>query len=348
MLPGAPPPRTSPGVLAAALVAIASSVLTVAFGVVVEITTGFSRRSGNLTPDSAHTLLVGRLFWLFIVAVALLGTLTGVEVAQRKNWARVTILVWAALQSTGSFIFMLATIVVVRVMPVPPNVPEREFRAAGATLPLVCVVPMAIGIWWLVLFTRKSVVAQFQTSAWQPGIPAETGFPEAAPGAAVVPKPSCPVPVAVVAGFMIFSGVSSLLGTILASRAPTLIFGYALFGTPGRIWLLATAAGYLLSGIGLFRLKPRGYYLAVGLHGFYLLSTLVNLITPDIEGLMRRAMSEMHLPRRTPEMFDPVQYLFWVLVGSAMFGGALLAILLNYRLRFLEAADEAAEVRTAA
>src|SRR5207249_10125976 len=77
-------------------------------------------------------------------------------------------------------------------------------------------IPFGVAVWWVILFSRPRVVAAFGApSTMVPGAPVQcavdaSGFPVPVPSGLmpipVVPKkPSCPVPLLIVAGFLLFS-----------------------------------------------------------------------------------------------------------------------------------------------
>lgn len=341
MLPDSKP---SGGVVAAAAVAMIGSVLVIGFGILVEVSLRINpgRTGRGMPPESAATARASAsLVWLVIILVACFGLLVGVELLQRKNWARVAMLVWSSIMVFFSLLVMVATFAVMRSMPTPPNVPEAMWRSMTLYLPLIYAVPLGIGVWWLAFFAQGSIAAQFAPQAIAPW-PQNTadgasGGPPAITGRAA--KLSCPLPLAIVAGYMIFSGASTLPFLFWVARYPQLLMGHTISGSPAKLYLGIIALTHLAAGIGVFRFRRWAYYVGAAIYGFAVLNTLICLITPNIEDAMREAMSRVNLPANQPMLFDPVKnvYLFFLLGG--MFSAALLTIFLSYRTKFLDAVE---------
>src|SRR5262249_892490 len=112
----------------------------------------------------------------------------------------------------------------------------------------LCGIPFAASIWWLILFNRPRVVAAFKLqfpfaqTSW-PMVDAH-GFPIAEPSQTFAyspapSKPSSPVPILIVAGFLLFSAVVTPLFLLFPSRAtaPIFLFGFTVSRAAGRIFL---------------------------------------------------------------------------------------------------------------
>src|SRR4029077_10481858 len=111
----------------------------------------------GLTP--AETRYAGMVGVGFILALGIWGLATGIALLGHRNWARISTLVWSGLTVTfGTLILIVASSIK---LPVAPNSPPGTANVARAFFVFVYGVPIAIGIWWLVLFTRKSVAALF-------------------------------------------------------------------------------------------------------------------------------------------------------------------------------------------
>ncbi len=184
--------------------------------------------------------------------------------------------------------------------PINPSGPPVDPGAVKAVVLLVYGIPVLISIWWLVLFNLKGTKAQFA------GTSSETspGIPSA---------PACPLPVQIIAVCFLFSVLWMLVMPFLQMPFPAVFFGHPFYGTSGKI--LIVLAGLLLGAgsIGLLKLKKWSYP-------------------------MQEMRSQMHLPENAVFAYSIRQLqLFWSL--GLLFSILIIAILLFYRRRFMEAAS---------
>jgi hypothetical protein len=209
--------------------------------------------------------------------------------------------------------------------PINPSGPPVDPGAVKAVVLLVYGIPVLISIWWLVLFNLKGTKAQFAgtSSETSPGIPS---------------APACPLPVQIIAVFFLFSVLWMLVIPFLQMPFPAVFFGHPFCGTSGKV--LIVLAGLLLGAgsIGLLKLKKWSYPLVLGIQGFWLLSGTITIFSPTFPGLMQEMLSQMHLPENAVFPYSMRQLqLFWSL--GLLFSTLIIAILLFYRRRFMEAAS---------
>jgi hypothetical protein len=276
---------------------------------------------------------------VFFLVLAIFGIFTGAGLLRLKSWARITTLIWAGITTSFSALTLLFALF----MPLPstPNQPPGMEHFLRLFMVVTYGIPLGIGIWWLILFNRKTIAAQFsvanrplpQDVAILPG----ESFPFAAPSATA--KPSCPLPVAVIAGFSILGALSLVF--VFFTRMPAMIFGHAIRGPMGSgIFILAGTLS-LIAGIGLLRLKPWSHTLSLSLQFFWLCSGTVSLLSSSYEAVMREALASSPLwtNRALPnEYFGHMRsFALLGLLGPVV----ILVILLYYRSRFLLAAAEA-------
>jgi hypothetical protein len=315
-------------VTAAGIIAIVGSVLTV-----LGVLTGLAGLlilprlpQQPATPAFARTIAVAMM--IFFLAVAVFGIFTGVGLLRLRNWARISALVWAGISVPLSGLVMLVFAVVP--MPPPPNASANFIYFVRGFLLLFYGLPFGIGVWWLILFTRRAITDQFAapiagSEAISPGTSAEP--------LSLAPR-TAPLPVTVLAWFFLVSSLS--IGFIFLTHIPAVLFGYAIRGPAGAgiyaMWCLLYAA----SGIGLLRLKRWGYSLALGLQIVGLLSATITLLSPGYEAITRETMLSMN-PSGASYPTHFIEHARAFASIGLLVPIVVVVILIYYRPRFLEA-----------
>jgi hypothetical protein len=270
----------------------------------------------------------------FMICVSLFGIATGIGLIYLRKWARISILIWGGV----SVFFGVVGIPIAFLTPIPPtpnaaDLPAGSMQAGHLILLLIYGIPLLIGIWWLVLFNRKSVKAQF---AGAPGS-ADAGLPQ---------KPSCPRPIAVLAWLYITAILNLLVLPFLPFRVPVFVFGWVLPGSVGWTVLILSCLACLVAGVGLLKLKPWSYSLTLGLQLFWLASGVVTVLNANynaaMDSMMKELQASMHLPETQFSSMSFAHHYGWTLILGLVIAGAILGLLVYYRPRFLEAASRAA------
>jgi hypothetical protein len=228
-------------------------------------------------------------------------------------------------------------------LPTEPNVPPHfnlVMRAVTAGFGLFL---LAIGVWWLVLFTRRGGRAQFQ-SAPSPvpmefTAPAEPIYTSPAPRAGRVP-----VAVIVVA-VLLLAGTPSLL-VVPFMHFPAFLMGEVLYGGAARTVYVAFGLIDLTLGIGLLRLKPWSLPATVAFYVFSLLNTFFMLFTTARATYIAAIFQALPFPA-SPGLFPFPPHAFDLMFDIAgifgmLFCVALIVLLLRSRRAFEQAARERA------
>jgi hypothetical protein len=190
-------------------------------------------------------------------------------------------------------------------------------------------VPLGIAIWWLILFNRQGIAAQF--------VPAVAGSPVDASGFPVEmtsTRPPLPLPITVLAVFLILSSLSWLF--LFFVRVPMVLFGHAFHGPAGTTLLIASSLVSTAAGIGLLYRKSWSYSLTLSLQVLWFLSGLVTLLSPKLPELMREVMSSMAFSTAPLPEFS-IEQMRRMSSGSLLFPVLIGVLLLYYRARFLQA-----------
>ncbi len=270
----------------------------------------------------------------FMMCLSLFGIATGIGLLYLRKWARISILIWGGMSIFFSLFGIL--IVYLALSSSSPNAPALQvegIQAGHLILLLIYGMPLLIGIWWLILFNRKSVKAQFAGAP----VSADAGLPQ---------KPSCPWPIAVLAWLYITAILNLLVLPFLPFRVPVFVFGRVLPGSVGMAVLILSCLACLVAGVGLLKLKPWSYSLTIGLQLFWLASMVVSVLSPNYNAVMDSFMKEMqasmHLPESQFSSMNLTHDYGWTLVLGLAIAGTILGLLVYYRPRFLDAASIAA------
>ena len=257
---------------------------------------------------------------------------TSIGLIYPRNWARIFVLIGGSF----SVFFGLMGIPIAFFTQFPPNPRSPALSAESMQVVRwfllgIYGIPLLIGIWWLILFNRKSVKAQFARQ----GESADQG-PR---------KLACPLPIAVLAWFYVASVLNLLFLPLLSFHLPLFVFGRVLPGSTGGAVLMLSSLAFAIAGIGLLKLKPWSYSLTIGLQLFWLASALVSALTPNYGALMDSYMKEVQasfpLLDALSSPFNIAQQYGWMMTGGLVFAGAILGLLVYYRPRFLEVASRA-------
>jgi len=289
----------------------------------------------------------------FFLAVCIGELIVAINVFRRRNWARIVMLVWAGLMVAMSAFGMLAIWLVTNIAtqsnPQVPN-PGAFLTFLRFFLALFYGIPLAVGVWWLILFTRPRVVAAFQTPDAFGQIPPmdASGFP--VPVVAVSPaapkKPSVPLPIAIIAAFDVSGAVWMILMFFipLPFLPPFFLFGIEIPHFPYKAFLAGVGIAYLVFVVGIFRLRRWGLDSLLFVKSILFLSAIVTLFNPKFMATMNDMMVQLAaknpaLPAGHPIL--PYRFMEALLVFGYAVGIALLIVMAIYRGRFLKAAAEA-------
>jgi hypothetical protein len=326
-----PAAKPSSAVTAAAIIAILGSAFAV-LGVLMGV---FGLLLVSRLPQGpalpAGVLPVATAMMIGFLALAVLGIFTGIGLLRLRNWARISALVWAGISAPCCALVLLVFMLIP--MPAPPNGPPAVMYFVRIFSLLFYGVPLAVGIWWLVLFNTKAVAAQFTgptvgSEATATGILSEP----AAPG-----PPGLPLPITVLAWFFLLSCLSFGFILMMPMRTPALLFGVAIRGAAGVgvyvTWCLVITA----TGIGLLKRMRWSYTLAIGLQIFGFVNGIVTVMNPRYEAIMREAISSASFQTRQAYPIPGMEHLRVFAYFGLAIPLAVLWLLVYYRPQFLEA-----------
>jgi len=346
-----------PAVTAAAVVAIIFGAFGVLGGLLIEVSMLLmpELQSSAVRPAiPPGTRAMAGMVWLFLIVVAVFGIFVGAGIVRRRSWARISILVWGGFMAVVSLITIPVLFFVFRAM---PGLMPKEADAAPVISVMKWIsvlfygIPLVVGIWWLVLFTRPRVAAAFSLpsgSAPYPPTMDGSGFPLPQPTAtaSLSRKPACPLPLMILAGLLIFSAFFMVL-LVLAPAAgamPFFFFGHFYSGLTAKVILGLLGLILGAAGVGIFKLKAWAPDTILVLQCAFLINGIMSLRNPRFLVVMQEAMQRADAQNPAFAGGNPFltgSFLQAILIFSVSFSAALIALLLFYRSRFLEAASAA-------
>ena len=308
-------------VVAAGIVGILASLFTILIALA-SIAGMFMLPPNNSAaiPPFAKPLAIAMTFLLGSLAV--FGIFTSLGVLRLKRWARVSMLVWGGVMAAFCGLILLFTAFV--------PLPETP-AGASVSLPFLRLlisamygIPFLIGIWWLLLFNQSAVKERFLAGAIVDGQPVSN------------PQPRCPLPLAILAGFTIFSASFSLLLPFTNFPVNPILFGYRFQGVFGVVLFYLSAALVLAGAIGMLRLKRWSYPLMLAQYFFWMASGTITLVRPNYDLNLHEMLAQMNLPEGQMGQAAIAQTrVFGVL--SLIPGVLLIWLMLYFHTRFVEA-----------
>jgi hypothetical protein len=336
----------SVGVTVSAVLAMVGSLLALAFGLLMALGLFMAPAQpppgSDLPPEFFKTILLLAPFVYILPAVW--GIVTSVGLFQMKNWARISIIVFAALLTLGGFLGSIGALALAVATP-PSNLPGEVMVLTRIFFAVFTALQLGIGIWWLVFFNRPKVRALFQAARGEfaVAVPLQTYYPypsysvpppPPAPGAAVAAqvapqplpprKPGRPMSISIIAWSML--AITVFFPLYLALRMPAVAFTAILTGWPAMLYYLAVAAVHVYVGIGLLRLQAAARAAGIAYFVFAFLNSAVFYFAPGgrarIDRLMemqRSLFPWMPSPDQGSVPFDMTPFLFAGAIAGLVF-----------------------------
>jgi hypothetical protein len=339
--------QRSTAVMASGVVAILGSVVT-AIGILIGmmgLLLSFGRPNPMETMPGIRAITAAMMVVFF--AITIWGAFSGVGLIRFRNWARISVLIWAGI-TTPICLLVIATTAFIP-LPTPPGSPVTS-TMIRVIMAIFYGGPMAIAVWWLILFTRPGITAQFKMAAAGASGDPFTAIPvtgpfdsNLAPVAYAVPAPlpatGVPIPIIVLACFFLLSALSIFF--IFFMHMPAMVFGHAFTGLTGSVVYATWCLLYAIAGIGMLRRVSWAYSVAIGVQILGIVSGIMTLLNPNFDDMMRRAMSSMKMPAPDVYQIQSMSHLRGFSFIGLLFPIAILGMLVYYRPQFLRAcADE--------
>lgn len=320
-IPAAPQtPRASASVLAAGIVAI----LCGACGAFLILMSFFFINTSSVVSarpisPSLRPILYGT--WIFFLLCALFVLFTGIQVIRLRNWARVALLIIAGCMLFFGVIGIGIIFFTIFVSPIDPSVSKSVL---ASVLAFIYGIPVVIATWWLILFTRPSVAAQFQATAISPASPPRSP--------SFLNNPQCPLPVRIVAWYLASFVLALPFLPFLPFHVPAYYFGHLFRGPSSTLILFLNFAILSVTGIGLLLLKRWSYPLTIATQLLFCANGLLAALSPSFDSMMRSVMADMNipdLPYFTESMLRNLRY--FNLLGLIIPVAIIVTLLLSHR-----------------
>lgn len=282
--------------MAAGVSAIVGSAIVAAFSVFMLFAFNAMKLPETQPAAPAYLKSLMNIVWLFFIAAAIYVCACGIGVMRLERWARISLMVVAGVMLFFSLTGVFVAIVVFFVSPLPG--PPVENIIVGGILVLIYGVPLAIALWWLILFTRRPIVVQF-----------EAYRADLAPSRPIqIKKPGCPLPIAIVAWFLLSTVLNVLILPFLPFPIPVILFGHVFHGPIAWTLLLGQFGLLTASSIGLLRLQRWSYPVGLGLQLFYIANLVVTSLNSSFTSELRPMISQLHVPAPPAGFPDVLQY----------------------------------------
>ena len=238
-------------------------------------------------PQALATGVATLLGWALCSAV---GVATAVGLFRLKRWARISLLIFA------SFLSYLGSVITISLLlfSLPPSSGTSPEMMAGIRVGMLAffTLPMlAFGGWWLYLFNRPSIRAQ---------------FPQPMGGS------RRPASITVIALLLLVGAVGTLLLPVF--HVPIPVFGVMLSGWAAALITVLQGLLALVLGIGLLRLNESARKVAIGYLVYGILNILLFALLPGLDARVSASLeilpSEM---RASGAGIQPGQMVFWMM-----------------------------------
>lgn len=321
----------------------AASVVLVVVGALVTLTS-FSAVFGEILLHFVDPKTSGLAFPRMVatstlsLAIAIWGIITGVGLLRLRRWA------WFCMLAISVLLVVDATPGILhahKLISATTGVPTEG--AAGLivfeyiSLVVLTLIPLALGIWWLVLFTRHSVRAQFAPGVQRtaPELSVVYAQPAFADGMSIAsPRNQLsyrrPVSITVIAVWF-FAGAAAFPVFLLypsrwrvAAMFGTVLAGNAVLGSFAVMSVVS-----LLLGVGLIRLKPWARIASIA----YLALLIVNsAVSTGAQArafqMMMTAMGAPKFPANEAEIFQRIMH--FSMIFGVVFGACLTLVAIYF------------------
>jgi hypothetical protein len=311
----------SVGITASAVVVLIGSALTILFGAVA-VLASFALNLRPMPSGVPHLGYVMLFEAAFAFGLGGWGIATGVGVIRTKEWARISIIVFAALLTLFSLLPALIFAFIPLPIPNDPNLPSNFATFMRVGIVSFYGLLALLGGFWLYFFNIRRVRAQFQgkqatVEAAPAYLPAE--MPSANLGAPTLGRP---LSITIIAWFLLIGSAFAPLGLLYSHamfptlQLPLCFLGFFVFGRVAVLISLVWVTVQVIAAIGLLRLRNWARITTIGLQCLGFVNTvLVVGISGNrtrFQQIMDSMIASMNLRTAQPISFTFPVWLGWI------------------------------------
>ncbi|MGC1170486.1 MAG: hypothetical protein WA886_16405, partial [Candidatus Acidiferrales bacterium] len=251
--------KRSAGVKISAIVVFIGSGLTLLWSAFLVLGVAALATKGNALPFPTS---FGIVLILFMLAFAVWGVATGINLLRLRAWARISMVLFSA------FLLVVAVpgILMMLFVPLPatidatnPELTQKVMATARVGMVMVYAILAVLGVWWLYFFNSRPVKEQFgRPDAPAPASQAVWGAPAAA---AVSEQLKRPLSITIIAYVSLLG--ACVLPLIQLMHVPMMFMGIFYTGWKASLIIMGFMSVQLMMAYGLLKLEPWGRSLAI-------------------------------------------------------------------------------------
>jgi ABC-type antimicrobial peptide transport system permease subunit len=278
------------GVTISAVVVLVGSGLAVLSGALMILAFFITPATDSMPAFTRYSVLIMSVFML---GLASWGIVTGINLLQLREWARISMLVFSGLLLVMAVPGLLMMLVMPFPTPpataVPPGVaaPQMESMMTAVRIGMAAFYALlsVLGGWWLYFFLSRPIREQFRGSAaaastWTPAV-----------DSLAPPSRKRPVSITIIA-YLALAG-ACVFPFLRLFNLPLTFLGF--YFTGGKASLIVT--GYMtvqfLMAYGLLKLEKWGRSLAIYYFNFAIFNSIISVILPGAQARYEEAMTVM-------------------------------------------------------
>lgn len=261
----------SSGITVSAVVVFIGSTFTILCGAMMVLASIVALNSTRIpdAPASAGPIVIFEA--LFFFGFSAWGIATGVGLIKTRQWARISMLIFAAILVLISLPAAMVMAFIPLSRPNDPNLPANFIPVIRVVLVVIYGMIAALGGFWLYFFNKQNVKAQF--IAQQPvaaGAPANlpVEMPPLSHGAGPRARP---LSITIIGWILLVGSAASPLSLLYSHLLfpsvvmPLCFLGFFIYGWPAALMFLIWMAAQVVAAAGLLKLRNWGRLGTIGL-----------------------------------------------------------------------------------
>lgn len=305
--------RRSAGVTVSAVLVLLGSAFTLLLGVLMLLSSAFLSKTSPSANVPVNFGAIVAVEAVVVFAFGGWGLASGIGLIYLKQWARISLLVFAGFLVCVSLPAVALMAVISLPTPHDPNMPPSFMAVMRVGMALFYGMFAALGGFWLYFFNKRSVKLQFQAMQPAPESAAGDSFLGAAvPGP--ITTPARPLSITIIGWFLLIGSAFTPLWLLL-NRAlfaglqfPFYFLGFFLFGRSAHLVLIVWMAAQMAAAVGLLKLKRWGLFVTIGMQCLTIANVTLLTGIPGhrarFQQIMETMMASMNARMPQPAPFD--------------------------------------------